>query len=508
MADSDTRISVDEALVKLITYAQDKSLICEEDSVWALNTELSILGLASFYGDLSDKSPIADADLEGILTILCDDACERGIIEDTPAARDRLDTNIMGALTARPSHVIDMFWAEYGRSAHNATNWFFRFNQDVNYIRRSRVAKDLRWQVATEYGDLDITINLAKPEKDPKDIAAAQHAPHNDYPRCLLCRENEGYAGRIDHPARQNLRMIPLNLADEPWFFQYSPYAYYNEHCIVLSTHHVPMHIDRTTFDRLLEFVSLFPAYFIGSNADLPIVGGSVLSHDHFQGGRCTFAMTKAPLEDTFVFKGFEDVEAGIVRWPMSVIRLTSIDPHHLSALAEKILTRWRTYSDEKACIVAFTDDVGHNTITPIARQKDGAFELDLVLRNNLTTEEHPYGVFHPHAELHHIKKENIGLIEVMGLAVLPARLKDELNELACALMAGEHIRKNALIAKHADWAEYLASAYTFTAENVCDILKEEVGQVFVRVLEQAGVFKRTPEGHAAFMRFIKSVSH
>ena len=432
---------------------------------------------------------------------------ENGRIEDDTTSRDLFDTELMGRLTPRPSQVIRAFRTRYEESPEAATDWYYQFSQDTDYILRYRIAKDVKWVAPTPYGDLDITINLSKPEKDPRAIAAAKTAPQGGYPKCQLCRENEGYAGRMNHPARQNHRIIPITIDGKDWFFQYSPYVYYNEHCIVFNGQHVPMKIDRSAFRKLLDFVKQFPHYFVGSNADLPIVGGSILSHDHFQGGRYTFAMEKAPVEKEVSFPGFEDVECGIVKWPMSVIRLRSADDDRLVDLAEKILTTWRGYTDEAAFIFAETDGEPHNTITPIARMRDGKFELDLVLRNNLTTEEYPLGVYHPHQELHHIKKENIGLIEVMGLAVLPSRLKGELADLADALAEGRDIRSDEALEKHADWAEELQTRYTFTRENAMGILQKEVGVVFAQVLEHAGVYKCTDEGREAFLRFIHSVN-
>ncbi|HIW93966.1 MAG TPA: UDP-glucose--hexose-1-phosphate uridylyltransferase, partial [Candidatus Flavonifractor merdipullorum] len=414
------------------------------------------------------------------------------------------DTRLMGALTPRPTQVVEHFNSLYAQDPKAATDWFYTFSQDTNYIRRDRIAKDVQWKTETEYGELDITINLSKPEKDPRAIAAARDLPTSNYPLCQLCRENEGYAGRVNHPARQNHRIIPITIANTPWFMQFSPYVYYNEHCICFNSQHVPMKIDRACFAKLLDFVGQFPHYFVGSNADLPIVGGSILAHDHFQGGHYTFAMAKAPVETPVSFPGFEDVKAGIVKWPMSVVRLTCADPQRLIELADRILISWRGYSDESAFIFAETDGTPHNTITPIARRRGDDYELDLVLRNNITTEEHPLGVFHPHAELHHIKKENIGLIEVMGLAVLPARLKGELADLAKALVEGADLEADEVLSKHAPWANELKTRYTFTADNALDILQKEVGIVFAKVLEHAGVYKRTPEGRAAFLRFLE----
>ena len=437
---------------------------------------------------------------------LLDWAVENGRIEDGTTSRDLFDTELMGRLTHQPSQVIRAFRTRYEESPEAATDWYYQFSQDTDYILRYRIAKDVKWVAPTPYGDLDITINLSKPEKDPRAIAAAKTAPQGGYPKCQLCRENEGYAGRMNHPARQNHRIIPITIDGKDWFFQYSPYVYYNEHCIVFNGQHVPMKIDRSAFRKLLDFVKQFPHYFVGSNADLPIVGGSILSHDHFQGGRYTFAMEKAPVEKAVSFPGFEDIECGIVKWPMSVIRLRSADDDRLVDLAEKILTTWRGYTDEAAFIFAETDGEPHNTITPIARMRDGKFELDLVLRNNITTEEYPLGVYHPHQELHHIKKENIGLIEVMGLAVQPSRLKGELADLADAFVEGRDIRADETLEKHNHWAEELKTRYTFTKENTMDILQKEVGVVFATVLEHAGVYKCTDEGRTAFLRFINSM--
>ena len=493
---------IDASVAALVQYAVDKGLIEECDRTWAENRVLGALGISAY-----DRPKTVPAmELEEILKTLLDDAEARGVISGGVTERDLLDTELMGRLTPRPSQVIAQFREKLADSPKAATDWFYGLCQDTNYIRRDRIAKDVKWIAPTEYGDLDITINLSKPEKDPKAIAAARTAAQSGYPKCQLCRENEGYAGRMNHPARQNHRIIPITIDGQDWFFQYSPYVYYNEHCIVFNGKHVPMKIDRSAFRKLLDFVVQFPHYFVGSNADLPIVGGSILSHDHFQGGHYTFAMERAEIEKAVSFPGFEDVTAGIVKWPMSVIRLRCADDKRLVDLAEKILTAWRAYSDPAAGIFAETDGEPHNTITPIARKRGDRYELDLVLRNNLTTEEFPLGVFHPHPELHHIKKENIGLIEVMGLAVLPSRLKSELAQLAEVLVAGGDLRADEAIAKHADWAEELKTRYTFTAENVMDILHTEVGRVFARVLEDAGVYKCTTEGRAAFERFINSV--
>ncbi len=495
---------VDNAVSKLAAYALRTGLIEECDYTWAVNTILDVLKLDSYT---APNQEWGDIELAPVLEELLDDAHARGVLtENSVVYRDLFDTELMGRLTPRPALVTNLFQKLYERNPKKATDWYYKFSQDTNYIRRDRIAKDMQWKAATEYGDLDITINLSKPEKDPKAIAAAKNLPASAYPRCQLCAENEGYAGRVNHPARQNHRIVPITINGSPWFLQYSPYVYYNEHCICLNSAHVPMKIDRACFAKLLDFVRQFPHYFVGSNADLPIVGGSILAHDHFQGGRYTFAMETAPVETPFTFRGFEDVEAGIVKWPMSVVRISARNPDRLVELANTILTSWRGYTDEAAVIFAETDGEPHNTITPIARMRNGKFELDLVLRNNLTTEEHPLGLYHPHAELHHIKKENIGLIEVMGLAVLPARLKEELAAVAGALASGADLRADERTAKHADWAEAFAPNYTITRENALNIVEKETGLVFAQVLEHAGVYKRTPEGRDAFLRFLYQV--
>ncbi len=496
---------MDREIQALVTYALDTGLIEPCERMWAVNTLLEALGLDSYTEpETPAERPV---ELTAVLTALMDDAHARGVLkEDSVVYRDLFDTMLMGRLTPRPAQVIDKFRALYAQSPETATNWYYQFSQDTNYIRRDRIAKDVKWLSPTEYGELDITINLSKPEKDPKAIAAARNLPVSAYPRCLLCAENEGYAGRVNHPARGNHRIIPITINGSPWFLQYSPYVYYNEHCICLNSEHVPMKIDRACFAKLLDFVGQFPHYFVGSNADLPIVGGSILAHDHFQGGRYTFAMAKAPVETPFTFPGYEDVKSGIVKWPMSVVRLTAADPERLIDLADKILLSWRGYTDETVFIFAETDGEPHNTITPIARRRGEDYELDLVLRNNITTAEHPLGVYHPHAELHHIKKENIGLIEVMGLAVLPARLKEELSAVANALVSGADLRADERTAKHADWAEGFRGKYTITADNALDIVEKETGLVFAQVLEHAGVYKRTAEGKAAFLRFLEQI--
>ena len=493
---------IDNAVAALADYAVRTGLIEETDRVWAVNRLLDALDKKTYEA----PETVEARPLEAILGELLDYAVAQGILEDGVTSRDLFDAELMGRLTPRPSQVIRTFEVKYARSPREATDWYYRFSQDTDYIRRYRIARDRKWVTPTSYGDLDITINLSKPEKDPRAIAAAKAAPQGGYPKCQLCRENEGYAGRMDHPARQNHRVIPITIDGQPWFLQYSPYVYYNEHCIALNSRHVPMKIDRSAFRKLLDFVKRFPHYFVGSNADLPIVGGSILSHDHFQGGRYTFAMEKAPVERAVSFPGYADVEAGIVKWPMSVLRLRCADDGRLVDLADRVLTAWRGYTDADAFVFAETDGEPHNTITPIARMREGQFGLDLVLRNNITTAEYPLGVYHPHPELHHIKKENIGLIEVMGLAVLPARLKGEMAALADVLVSGGDLRADEALAKHADWAEELQTRYAFTRENVTGILEQEIGQVFAAVLEHAGVYKCTQQGRDAFLRFIDSV--
>ncbi|MBQ1314287.1 MAG: UDP-glucose--hexose-1-phosphate uridylyltransferase [Clostridia bacterium] len=492
------------AIGALVDYAVTHGLAEDADRHYLVNALLEKLGL-------DDYDPVGDVPFEGlddILDTLVDYAAEQGLLKsESITGRDLFDTALMGAVTPRPSDVIETFRSLYGESPEKATDWFYQFSQDTNYIRATRVAKDIRWSVPSEFGDIDISINLSKPEKDPRDIAAAKTAKQSAYPKCQLCLENEGYAGRMNHPARQNHRIIPVTINESHWGFQYSPYVYYNEHCIVLNGEHVPMKIDRAAFRKLFDFVGQFPHYFLGSNADLPIVGGSILSHDHFQGGRYEFAMAKAPYESTFTVPGYEDVEAGIVHWPLSVIRLRGEDDARIIDLADHILNAWRGYTDEAAFIFAETDGEPHNTITPIARKRDGKFELDLALRNNITTEECPLGVYHPHAEYHHIKKENIGLIEVMGLAILPARLKTEMALLAECLTGDKRMEDYPELEQHAEWARDIATRRTdLNKDNVDDILKEEIGHVFVHVLEDAGVYKCTDEGRAAFERFIATL--
>ena len=495
-------MKIETYIDSLVAYAMNTGLAQPVDHQVLTNRLLDLL----HREDYTPSDELLSEDLEEILSGILDYACQQGLCEDNITARDIFDTRIMGALTPMPREVIRCFREKYAVSPQEATDWYYTFSCDTDYIRRYRIAKDLRWTYESEYGDLDITINLSKPEKDPKAIAAAKNAPQSGYPKCQLCKENEGYAGRLNHPARANHRIIPITIAGSEWYLQYSPYVYYNEHCIVFNGQHVPMKIDKAAFDKLLDFVTAFPHYFVGSNADLPIVGGSILSHEHFQGGHYTFAMEKAPVETPVYFAGFEDVQAGLVKWPMSVIRLDGEDPRRLSQLAEKILNAWRSYSDEKCGIVAF-DGEPHNTITPIARRRGSLYELDLVLRCNITTEEHPLGVFHPHADKHHIKKENIGLIEVMGLAVLPSRLKSELTDLAEKIVSGADLRGDPIQSKHADWVEELKKRYIFTEENAMATLMQETGRVFTQVLEDAGVYKRTPEGKDAFLRFVEAVN-
>ena len=492
---------LDKNIKKLVQYGINSGLIPEAERNYSTNMILDAFGKDDYSDpDISGE----EINLDNILDNLLDIACEMKLIEDSITYRDLFDTKLMNFIMPRPSQVSEIFWKKYSNSPKEATDFYYDFSTKTNYIRKSR---DLKWTVPSQYGEIDITVNLSKPEKDPKAIAAAGKAASSSYPKCHLCMENEGYAGRVNHPARQNHRIIPITINDSNWGFQYSPYVYYNEHCIVFNGQHVPMKIDKAAFRKLFDFVKLFPHYFLGSNADLPIVGGSILSHDHFQGGNYTFAMAKADIIKEFSVDGFDDVKCGIVKWPLSVIRLQSKDSDRIIELADHILKAWRGYTDEDAFIYAETDGTPHNTITPIARFKDGMFELDLALRNNITTEEHPLGVYHPHEELHHIKKENIGLIEVMGLAVLPSRLKGEMNLLAEYILEGKDIRENEAIEKHADWAYgFLANYDDVNKDNVMDIIQAEIGKVFVKVLEDAGVYKCTPDGLEAFLRFIKTL--
>lgn len=496
-------MKIETYMDSLVSYAMNTGLAEPEDHVVLVNRLLDLLHKDDYVPSDEPQSE----DLEEILGGILDYAVANGLCDDGITAKDIFDTRIMGAITPMPREVIRSFREKFAVSPEAATDWYYKFSCDTDYIRRYRIAKDMRWKYPSEYGEMDITINLSKPEKDPKAIAAAKNAPQNAYPKCQLCVENEGYAGRMNHPARANHRVIPIDMGGEAWCLQYSPYVYYNEHCIVFNSQHVPMKIDQRAFKKLLDFVAVFPHYFVGSNADLPIVGGSILSHEHFQGGHYTFAMETAPVEQTIVFRGYEDVQAGIVKWPMSVIRLDGTDPDRLAELGGKILAAWRGYSDESVGVIAFSDGEPHNTITPIARRRGDLFELDLVLRCNITTEEHPLGVFHPHADKHHIKKENIGLIEVMGLAVLPSRLKGELTALAAAVAAGEDVAADEVLAKHALWVEELKKTYSFTEENALDIILQETGRVFAAVLEDAGVYKNTDEGKAAFLKFVEHVN-
>ena len=496
---------IEESIAKLVQYGMEQGLLQEEDRIYAINRILEVLKL----DDYQEQEQVPEhPDLEETLNELLDYAAEKGLMEHNSVVyRDLFDTKLMDCLMPRPSEVTAKFRELYQKSPVEATDYFYKLSQDSNYIRRYRIKKDMRWSVPSPYGDIDISINLSKPEKDPKAIAAAKLAKQSGYPKCLLCKENVGYAGRVNHPARQNHRIIPLKINGTDWGFKYSPYVYYNEHCIVFNFEHIPMKIERATFVKLFDFIKLFPHYFIGSNADLPIVGGSILSHDHYQGGHYTFAMAKAPIEQHFMIPGYEDVEAGIVKWPLSVIRIRSGNEKRLIDLAEHVLECWRGYTDEAAFVFAETDGEPHNTITPIARKVGDTFELDLALRNNITTEEYPLGVYHPHAEYHHIKKENIGLIEVMGLAILPARLKEEMELLAEYLVEKKDVRSCEALEKHADWAEKIVPLHPeLNADNVMDILKEEIGKVFVGVLEDAGVYKCTEEGRKAFARFLKTL--
>ncbi len=495
---------INKSIRKLITYALECGLIEESDVVYTTNRILEVLGIDEYS---EPEEEVSYTSLEEILSEILAFAVEKGIIGDDITSRDLFDTKVMSMLVPRPSQVISTFYDLYDEiSPEAATDYYYKLSCDTDYIRRYRIVKDLKWKTDTKYGELDITVNLSKPEKDPKAIAAAKLMKQSSYPKCLLCVENEGYAGRINHPARQNHRIIPITVAGSQWGFQYSPYVYYNEHCIVFNSQHTPMKIDEGAFAKLFDFVKLFPHYFVGSNADLPIVGGSILAHEHFQGGNYEFPMAKAPVEKEITFKGYEDVKAGIVNWPMSVIRISGTDTDRLVSLGGKILDAWRAYTDADAFVFSETDGTPHNTITPIARKRGDKYELDLVLRNNITTEEHPDGVYHPHKELHNIKKENIGLIEVMGLAVLPSRLKTELKAVEEAILEGRDLRADEVTAKHADWVDSFKADYSFTKENAEDIIRKEVGIVFSKVLEHAGVYKTDEQGREAFLRFVESV--
>lgn len=498
-----------ENIRQLIEYGVENHLIEPEDKIYTTNILLDLLRLDAYEEPEKIKRIETPQDLEETLREILCYAVEKGIIEtDSVVFRDLFDTKVMNALVPKPSQVIREFWKRYEDSPKEATDYYYELCKATDYIRTYRIQKDMKWIAPTEYGDMDITINLSKPEKDPKMIALAGKMKSSSYPKCQLCMENEGYAGRVNHPARENHRIIPIEINGSRFGFQYSPYVYYNEHCIVFNSEHVPMKVDRAAFEKMFDFIQLFPHYFVGSNADLPIVGGSILSHDHFQGGNYTFAMAKAPVEKKISFPGFEDIDAGIVKWPMSVIRLNGEGRAEMVELANKILEAWRGYTDESVCIFAETEGEPHNTITPIARMRNGRYELDLVLRNNITTEEHPMGLYHPWEEYHHIKKENIGLIEVMGLAVLPARLKDELEELKEAIISGTNIRENEHIAKHADWVERFRGKYDdINAENADSVLQAEIGEVYKCILECAGVYKRCEEGRNAFLRFVEYVN-
>lgn len=495
---------INSLIAQLVQYGKEKGLVAKEDEIYTINRLLEILHLDEYKETVCEE----EMKLEDILAQIMDWAYENGVMQENSVVyRDLFDTRLMGALVPAPSVVIKKFRELYKESPKKATDFYYDFSCNTDYIRRYRIAKDRKWKAETEYGTLDITINLSKPEKDPKAIAAAKNAKQSAYPKCLLCKENEGYAGRINHPARQSHRIMPVEIDGKPWGFQYSPYVYYNEHCILFNKEHTPMKIDESAFRKLLDFIRQFPHYFIGSNADLPIVGGSILAHEHFQGGHYEFAMERAGIKKEITIPGFEQIEAGIVNWPMSVIRIRHTDAGLLVKAASHILESWRKYTDEDFFIYAQTDGEPHNTITPIARMRDGKYEFDLVLRNNITTKEHPLGVFHPHQELHHIKKENIGLIEVMGLAVLPARLKNEMKRLGEFIVAGKDISSDEELAKHADWVETFIGSYdSVTQENVEEILQKEIGEVFKKVLEHAGVYKNTKQGMEGFMRFISGL--
>lgn len=496
-------MNINEAVSALVNYAENEGLIESADRIYSQNRIIEELKLDG----LEESAADGDYQLQDILKVILDYACENGLCENSVVYRDLFDTKIMGLLTPRPSQVISKFFNEYQKSPEAATDYYYNFSRKTDYIRDYRIKNDIKWVTKTEYGDIDITVNLSKPEKDPRAIAAALKMKQvNAYPKCMLCVENEGYAGRVNHPARQNHRIIPLTLGGKSWYMQYSPYVYYNEHCIVFDGEHEPMSVCYENFVKLFDFVKMFPHYFVGSNSDLPIAGGSILTHEHFQGGRYTFAMAKAPIETDVTFKGYEDIEAGIVKWPMSVIRLRGDSTERLCELGGKILNTWRTYTDRDAFILAETDGEIHNTITPIARFANGKYEFDLVLRNNITTAEYPDGFYHPHPEYHHIKKENIGLIEVMGLAVLPSRLKTEMSVLKDAMLKGADIGADETIAKHKDWAEMIMKKYTVTAQNCDEILEKEIGIVFAAILEQCGVFERTKKGKEQFLKFISSV--
>lgn len=496
---------IEQLIHELVTYGLKYGLVDEADRVYVTNQLLEFFALTDYPSTF--ETDVEERPLHLILEDMLTFACQTGLLEeDTVTLKDLMDTKIMGLLTPMPSTIRRTFQEKYSVSPKEATDYYYEFSQATNYIRRDRIARDEKWVTDTEFGPIDITINLSKPEKDPRDIAKAGAAKKSGYPSCLLCLENEGYSGHMNHPARQNHRVIPITLGGEAYYLQYSPYVYYNEHCIIFNEKHIPMKIDRDTFVKLLDFIRQFPHYTAGSNADLPIVGGSILSHDHFQGGGYVFAMAKAPYEREFTLKGFSDVHAGTIKWPMSVIRLQGSDPERIADAGDHILTVWRGYADADAFIFHETGGIPHNTITPIARMRGDLYELDLVLRNNITTAECPWGVYHPAAQYHHIKKENIGLIEVMGLAVLPARLKYEVEMLEDAILNHRNLRENPDTEKHADWAETWMSHYEITPENIHGIIQKEISDVFIQVLECAGVYKRTPEGQEAFLRFIHAL--
>ena len=490
---------------RLLNFAVQNGLITEDDMYYSANLLLDVLKAQEFtMVKVEEKLPTATPILENMLDYMA----EKEMFVNTVTQRDLYDTALMNCVMPRPSEVIAKFKADYAVSPEKATENYFALSTASNYIRKDRIDKNVAWKTATEYGDLDITINLSKPEKDPRDIAAAKLVASTTYPKCLLCRENEGFAGHANHPARQNHRIIPMDFHGHQWFLQYSPYTYYNEHCIIFNSEHTPMKISRKSFENLADFLEVLPHYFAGSNADLPIVGGSILSHDHYQGGNYTFAMAKAPIEKEYEFAGFPDVKAGRLKWPMSAIRITSENRQQLIDLAEKILNAWRGYTDESVTIFAETDGEPHNTITPIGRRVGKAYQFDLVLRNNLTTEEHPLGLYHPHAEVHHITKENIGLIEVMGLAVLPARLKAEMAGIKAALLDDvDSIDDDENLKSHAVWYKEIRAKHTdINKDNVDNIIQEEIGKVFMQVLTDAGVYKRNEQGMEAFDKFVASV--
>ena len=497
-------MEINYAINKLIKYGLENEILDEKDKIYATNQLLNLLNLEEFTEEQVDDN----LDIEEILKTILDYAVENKIIEeDTTTRRDLFDTKIMNIIMPRPSQVIEKFWDKYKKSPEEATNYYYNFSKKTDYIRTYRVAKDLKWKTDTKYGALDITINLSKPEKDPKDIALAKQIKKTSYPKCVLCKETEGFKGNLAAVSRDNHRIIPIKLNEEKWYFQYSPYCYYNEHCIILNSEHIPMKIDTTTFKKLFDFVNQFPHYVIGSNAGLPVVGGSILTHEHYQGGRQTFPMDNAEYIYKTKINKFKDIECGILNWPLSVIRLRGKKDKRLIELADIILNKWREYSDEQVGIYAYTDGEMHNTITPILRKNKKIYELDLVLRNNLTTEEYPLGVFHPHEHLHHIKKENIGLIEVMGLAILPSRLKEEMNLVADYILENKNMEENEKIKKHSDWAKKVVAKYSdINKENVQDILQKEIGLVFEKVLEDAGVFKTDEKGIEAFKKFVETI--